>query len=141
MTSWAPAALGLSMRNGLLLALVLVTAACGTYQFPGGSPPGIGTVIGHVVAVPCAPVEPAGKPCAGRPVGGLEIDYVKGEATAKAVTDSGGNYSVRLSTSTWTVHLKTFMRIISGPAQVSVPADSTVTANYLLDSGIRVPLQ
>jgi hypothetical protein len=139
-TSEALAALGLLMRNVVVAALVLVTVACGAYQFPGGSPPGTGTVIGHVVAVPCAPVEQAGKQCAGRQVAGLEIDYAKGEATSKAVTDAGGNYSVRLSADTWTVHLKTYMRIVSGPAEVSVKADSTVTADYILDSGLRVPV-
>ena len=94
------------MRNTLLVALVLMTAACGAYDFPGGSPAGTGTVSGTVVAIPCTPVEAAGQPCAGRPVPGVEIDYVNGEATAKAVTDSNGNYTVQLSAGTWMVHFK-----------------------------------
>jgi hypothetical protein len=139
-TSVASAALGLVMRKGLVVAVFLATAACGAYQFPGGSSGGTGSVLGRVVAVPCAPVEQAGKPCAGRPVAGLEIEYSKGDATAKAVTGSDGQYSVRLSAGTWTVQLKTNLRVISGPAEVKVSDGSTVTANYTLDSGIRVPV-
>jgi hypothetical protein len=44
------------MRNVLLAALVLMTAACGAYRFPGGASPGDGTVSGTVVAFPCFPV-------------------------------------------------------------------------------------
>ncbi|MHB8590268.1 MAG: hypothetical protein ACYDA0_15720 [Candidatus Dormibacteraceae bacterium] len=129
------------MRNVLLAALVLVTAACGAYRFPGTTPAGTGTVSGTVVAVPCFPVESAGpQQCAGRPVAGLEIDFSHGEATAKVVTDSTGHYSVTLASETWFVHVATRMRIISGPAQVNVPPRSTVSANYVLDSGIRLPV-
>jgi hypothetical protein len=181
-------ALGPVMRNVLLAALVLVTAACGAYRFPGGASPGDGTVSGTVVAVPCFPVAqpaaqavppcanpcfpvaqpganalpqcparpvggvavtcfPVAQPaaqalplCAGRPVGGLEIDFTSGSATAKAVTDSTGNYTATLAAGTWSVHLVTTMRLISGPQQVTVLAGSNVTATYILDSGIRVPV-
>jgi hypothetical protein len=61
--------LGLLMRNVLLAALVLAVAACGAYRFPGGAPPGDGTVSGAVLAFPCFPVEqpvglPVGQPAA-----------------------------------------------------------------------------
>ena len=140
MTWVAPVALGLVMRKGLVVALFLATAACGAYQFPGGSSGGTGNVLGRVVAVPCAPVEQAGKPCAGRPVAGLEIDYGKGDATAKAVTGPDGQYSVKLAAGTWKVQVKTDLRVVSGPAEVKVSDGSVVTANYTLDSGIRVPV-
>lgn len=140
-TSGPRAALGLVMRNFLLAALVLVTAACGAYRFPGGASPGTGTVNGTVVAVPCFPVEEAGPAqCAGRPVGGLEIDFTHSQETAKAMTDSSGHFTVVLASETWTVHLATKMRIISGPAYVTVPSGSNVTASYVLDSGIRIPV-
>jgi hypothetical protein len=128
------------MRNVLLGALVLVTVGCGAYQFPGSSPASTGTVTGTVVAVPCSPVESAGQQCAGRPVADLEIDFTHGEASAKAMTDSAGHYSVTLTSETWSVHLATRMRIISGPAQVNVQPGSAVTASYVLDSGIRLPV-
>jgi hypothetical protein len=129
------------MRNVLLAVLVLVTAACGAYRFPGASPSATGTVSGTVLAVPCFPVESAGvMQCAGRPVPGVEIDFTSGDGVAKAVTDSTGHYAQTIAAETWTVHLVTHMRLISGPAQVTVPSNSTVTANYVLDSGIRVPV-
>ena len=70
----------------------------------------------------------------------LEIDFTHEGASAKAMTDSTGHYSVTLASETWSVHLATRMRVISGPAQVNVPAGSAVSANYVLDSGIRIPV-
>ena len=138
-------ALGLVMRNAFLGALILVlTAACGAYTFSGGqsSPtPDSGTVSGSVLAVPCAPVEKVGSACAGRPVAGAELDYVVGTKIAgRTVTDAAGNYSIRLEPGSYAVMFKNVMRVISGPTKVSIAAGSNVTANYLLDSGIRVPV-
>jgi hypothetical protein len=127
------------MRISLLAALLSLTAACGAYHLPGSPPAGGGTVSGMVVAIPCSPIQPAQKACAGRPVAGVEIGYVNAGATARAVTDSNGKYSVDLSSGTWQVTLRTSMRVISGPLEVSVPAGRTVTGNYVLDSGMRVP--
>jgi hypothetical protein len=127
----------------VLGVLVLVTVACGAYRFPGGASPspGVGTVNGTVVAVPCFPVESAGvAQCTGRPVPGVEIDFTSADGTSRAVTDSGGHYSLTLAGGAWTVHLATYMRVISGPAQVTVVPGSLVSANYVLDSGIRVPV-
>jgi hypothetical protein len=177
------------MRNVLLAALVLVTAACGAYRFPGGTPPGDGTVSGTVFAVPCFPVaQPVGQPVTqpappcvspcipvaqpadqalprcpaspvgggaaipcppvesagvvqcGRPVPGVEIDFTSAGETAKAVTDSAGHFTATLAAGTWSIHLVTTMHILSGPQQVTVVSGSTVTATYILDSGIRVPV-
>ena len=128
------------MRNALLAGILVFMAGCGAYQLPGGQPGGTGSVNGHVLSVPCAPVEQAGQQCAGRPVAGLEIDFASAGATAKAVTDSNGTYAVPLSTGTWLVHVKSYMRIITGPSQVTVATGSTVRADYVLDSGIRVPV-
>jgi hypothetical protein len=131
------------MRNVFLATLVLLTAACGAYRFPGGSaspsPVAMGTVAGTVLAVPCSPVEAAGQQCAGRPVPGVEIDFASGGPTARAVTDSTGHYAVTLAGGTWTVHVVGYMRVISGPKVVTVLAGSTVVADYVLDTGIRVP--
>ena len=130
----------------VLVALLVAAASCGAYQFPGGNPspsptPERGVVSGRVLAVPCAPVEQAGTTCAGRPVPKLELDYVKdGEVAASAVTDSGGAYLVSLAPGTYQVKLKTYMRVISGPLTVEVAPQSSVVANYILDSGIRVPV-
>ena len=132
------------MRNAILGALVLLTAACGAYQFPGEQPsptPSTGTVSGRVVAVPCSPVQQPGDACAGRPVPNLELDYTTGGSVAgKAVTDSNGGYSVELKPGIYVVRLKTYMRVISGPLSFPVTAGSARIANYVLDSGIRGPV-
>ena len=132
------------MRQHLLGALCLVTAACGAYTFPGGgsSPsPNTGEVSGRVLAVPCAPVEQAGQPCAGRPVAGAEIDYIQGsEVAGRTVTDSNGYYSIRLEAGTYTVKFSNMMRVISGPTSIAVAAGSDLVANYTIDSGIRAPV-
>lgn len=133
------------MKIGLLAAaLALATAACGAYSFPSGeaSPtPSVGSVAGRVLAVPCAPVEQAGSSCAGRPVPNLELDYLMGTAVAAhAVTRADGSYAVALSPGSYSVRMKTYMRVISGPLQLTVAAGSNIIANYIVDSGIRVPV-
>lgn len=132
------------MRALVLVALLLAAAACGAYQFPGGNPspsPESGTVSGRVLAVPCAPVEQAGTSCAGRPVPKLELDYIRGGAVAGvAVTDARGSYLVALAPGTYEVKLKSYQRVISGPLTITVAPGSSQVANYLLDSGIRVPV-
>jgi len=117
------------------------TAACGAYRFPSASPSASGTVSGHVMAVPCAPIQPANQPpCAGRPVAGLEIDFTGSGTSVGTRTDSNGAYSVELAAGAWKVSFKSYLRIISGPAAVTVQAGSSVVADYLVDSGIRVPI-
>ena len=126
------------MRNALLASLVILTAACGGYQFPGGSStPAAGTVSGRVLAVPCAAIEPADGQCV-RPVPNLELDFVvSGESrTEKTFTDANGNYSVALPPGTYAV--KVNMRIISGPTNLTVGAGTSTVANYVLDIGLRI---
>ena len=133
------------MRTRTLLALLpllpLLAAACGAYSFPGSPTPtpSLGSVSGRVLAFPCAPVEPAGTKCGGRPVAGLRITYQDRGATVSTITDSGGNYAVQLAPGAWNVRFATYMRIISGPTTVTVSAGSAVVADYLIDSGIRAP--
>src|SRR5437660_3136538 len=130
------------MRNALVGVAMLLTIGCGAYRFPGESPaPEAGTVGGRVLAVPCAPVEKTDSLCAGRPVPNLELDYSNGaNTTQKAVTDANGSYSIALKPGSYAVKLKTYMRVISGPLKVDVAAGSSTVANYVLDSGIRVPV-
>jgi len=133
------------MRNALAVAgLVLLTAACGAYHFPGNSPspsPETAHVSGIVRSVPCAPVEQAGSTCAGRPVASLEIDYVAGNSVvSRVVTNSSGMYAVDLRPGTYEVRLVTYMRVISGPTKLTLGAGTRTVANYMLDNGIRVPV-
>jgi hypothetical protein len=76
----------------------------------------------------------------GRPVPDLEIDFTSGSTTSRTFTDSRGVYSIELNPGTWKVTLTSFMRVISGPATVTVSSGATVVANYVVDSGIRVPV-
>jgi hypothetical protein len=130
------------MRSVLLAGLVMLTCACGGYQFGPASPsPSTGTVAGRVIAVPCAPVEQQGNACAGRPVPNLEIDYTAGATVeGRAVTDGKGNYSVELGPGAYVVRMKTYMRVISGPLKLAIAPGSNTVANYVLDSGIRMPV-
>ncbi len=129
------------MRAVLLSLLVLLIVACGAYRFPGQTPSGTGTVSGHVTVVPCSPVQAAKlPPCAGRPAAGLEIDFTGNGTAVGTRTDSSGAYSVELPAGTWKVSFKSYMRIISGPPTVKVQAGSGVVADYVVDSGIRVPI-
>jgi hypothetical protein len=131
------------MRAWLIAAVLVAASGCGAYQFPGAgsSPsPATGSVSGRVLAVPCAPVEQLGSPCAGRPVPKLELDYVAGgSVVASALTDSGGYYSITLEPGSYQVKLKTYMRVISGPLTLAISSRSSVVANYVVDSGIRLP--
>ena len=117
---------------------MMATAACGAYRFPSATPAGTGTVSGQVLAVPCTPVEPATPACSGRPVAGLEIDFAAGGTTAATHTDANGAYSIDLAPGTWAVALTGHWRVIKGPTAVNVTAGSTVVANFIVDSGIRI---
>ena len=131
------------MRSLLLGAALLAAAACGGYQFPGQVPsptPAVGTVAGHVIAVPCGPIEPAAETCAGRSVPSLEIDFVGAACAAcKAVTNAQGSYSTDLPAGDYLVKFKTYMRVISGPTKLTVAAGTKTRADYVLDTGIRAP--
>src|SRR5712692_8920209 len=112
------------MRAVLVSVLVLLTAACGAYRYPGQSPAGTGTVSGQVTAVPCSPVEVPDQPCAGRPVSGLEIDFSAGGTTIGTQTGPKGGYAVELAAGTWKVSINGIkIPIISGPQAVTVEAD------------------
>ena len=72
---------------------------------------------------------------------GLEIDFNGNGTTLSTLTGPKGSYTVDLPAGAWKVTLKTYMRIISGPPSVTVTSGSKVVADYILDSGLRVPAQ
>lgn len=144
--------MGLVMKNALLCALVLLTAACGAYRFPGASPDTKGTVTGMVTVMPlCGPVQPVpngqpqdSAPCRTKPTAmGVEMDFASaGGGVTSTLTRADGTYRIDLPEGTYKVSAKGYMRIISGPSMVIVKAAHTLTADYVLDSGIRaVPQQ
>jgi hypothetical protein len=146
------------MRNSLLVVLLVATAACGAYRFPGPAG-GSGTVSGRVIATPCGPVEPIAQKCLGGPspdcvpnspngslcgtwpMPGLELVFTNGGASLTAKTDSGGDYSIELPSGTWTVDTTSYVRIVTGPRTLSVSAGSSIVADYVVDTGIRAASQ
>ena len=141
MTPPLEAAFSLLMRYSLVIILLPAVLACGGYRFPGGPSPATGTITGQVLSTPCSPVVRPGNPCADRPVANLTLSFSGAQSAVwTTVTDSQGNYSIQLATGVWRVSFKTsFGRILSGPPTVTVEAGATVIANYIIDSGIRVP--
>lgn len=127
------------MKRALIALAFLATAACGAYQFPGTTASGTGNVSGQVVVMPCGPVQPADKACPRRMFSGLELDFVNGATTVGTTTDPDGNYTIELSAGTWRVSVMKFARIISGPRTITVHAGDRIVANYIVDTGIRVP--
>jgi hypothetical protein len=122
------------------LATCALLGACGGYRFPGGPEPGTGTVSGQVTVVPCAPVEKIQAPCQGKPAPNVALIFISSSnAQVIAQTDSAGNYAVELKAGQWAVAIKGYMRVISGPSTVTVEAGASVVANYVVDSGIRLP--
>jgi hypothetical protein len=126
------------VRIVLLALLVVATAACGAYRFPGAGSAGTGTVGGQVTVIPCAPIEPTTQPCKIAPASGIEIDFSGDGTTVTAHTDAKGQYSVELAAGTWKVSFKGYLRIIKGPQMVTVNPGSNVVADFVVDSGIRV---
>jgi type 1 fimbria pilin len=127
------------MRILVLAGLLVMTAACGAYQFPGASAAQTGHVTGTVMVYPCAPVEQQGQPCKYAFGAGLQIVFTNGSTVTSTTVDPNGKYSIDLAAGTWNVSFKGIARIISGPATVTVPAGGSVVADYQVDSGIRAP--
>src|SRR5436305_8329018 len=126
------------MRLLLIASTLLLAGACGAYSFPGQTP-GVGAVTGKVLVYRCAPVEQEGKPCNGLTGAGLQVVFSSGSDVRSAAVDAGGRYTIELPAGTWKVSFKGIARIISGPPAVTVPAGGSVVADYVIDSGIRVP--
>jgi hypothetical protein len=123
------------MRPLTLAALLLLTA-CGP-RVPAGGQAAFGTVAGHVLAYPCAPVERADSPCPGRAAAHVEVDFRHGaEPPVRAITDVNGDYTVRLAPGSYVVSVGV-LRLMSGPKSVTVAAGATVRADIVFDSGIR----
>jgi hypothetical protein len=144
------------MGKTLLLVVLVATAACGAYRFPG-SGSGTGTVHGQVTTVGCGgpgPVQPAAgacpanpasdclpqppnRLCAEWPIPGIELVFANGNTTLRTKTDSAGAYSIELPVGTWKVSTANFVRLISGPQNLVVSAGASIVADYIVDIGIR----
>jgi hypothetical protein len=74
-----------------------------------------------------------------QPAVGVEIDFASGGKVASTQTGADGRYIIDLREGNYQVTLKSYMRIVKGPLEVSVKGGSTITADYLVDSGLRMP--
>jgi hypothetical protein len=134
------------VRIALLVGLLIATAACGSYRFPGPAHE-TGTVHGQVTSSSCAgpcpatlvpcPPQPATPACGQRPMVGLGLVFTKGNTSFVAKTDSDGAYSINLPVGTWSVTAATVARIISGPQTLEVQPGTTIVADFIVDTGIR----
>jgi hypothetical protein len=125
------------MRLLFLAAVLVATAACGAYQI--GPAAQTGKVSGTVMVTPCAPVELQGQPCKNTYAASLQIVFTSDSNVATTAVDSDGKYSIDVAPGVWKVSFKGIARIISGPTTVTVPSGGSVVADYVVDSGIRVP--
>jgi hypothetical protein len=141
------------MRIALLVGLLIATAACGDYRFPGPVNE-TGTVHGLVTAsgcggpvqpdarpcpatlVPCSP-QAAGPTCGQQPISGLALIFTKGNTSFVAKTDSAGAYSINLPVGTWSVATAPIARIIGGPQTLEVKAATSIVADFIVDTGMR----
>jgi hypothetical protein len=141
------------MRIALLVGVLLATAACGGYSFPGPASE-TGTVHGQVTAAGCGgPIQPDARPCPAipiacppdasglacgqRPISGLGLVFTKGNTSFVAKTDSAGAYTIDLPVGTWSVTTATFTRVISGPQTLEVKAGMSIVADFIVDNGMR----
>ena len=133
------------MRIALLVGLLIATAACGNYRYPGPVNE-TGTVHGQVTSSSCAgpcpanlvcPPQPASPACGQRPMVGLGLIFTKGNTSFVAKTDSAGAYSINLPVGTWSVATATIARIISGPQTLEVQSGMSIVADFIVDTGIR----
>jgi hypothetical protein len=141
------------MRKLILVAILVAATACGAYHFPDSNG-GIGTVSGNVSLYPCAPVEPATQACVydpspaclevpndgqcgPQPMAAVPLTFTDGSARQNVKTALDGSYSIDLPAGTWKVSSAGILRIISGPNPVVVQAGAHITANYVIDTGIR----
>lgn len=142
------------MRIAVLVGLLIATAACGGYRFPGPAG-GTGTVHGQVVAMGCGgPVQPAARPCLAKPtsscpaqaadqmcgewpIPGFELVFTKGGTSRIAKTDSAGAYSIDLPAGAWQVSVGNYGRIVQGPQTVTIAVGASMEADYVVDIGIR----
>jgi hypothetical protein len=133
------------MRIALLVGLLIATAACGGYSYPG-TLNATGTVHGQVTSSSCVgpcpanlvcPPQPASPACGQGPMVGLGLIFTKGNTSFVAKTDSAGAYSINLPVGTWSVTTATIARIISGPQTLVVSAGTSIEADFVVDTGIR----
>jgi hypothetical protein len=119
-----------------LIVLAELVVACGS-QRPGAGP-SASLVTGTVAAGPVSPVARPGVPST-RPVRGATVDALRGDKiVAVAHTDDVGRYQLRLQPGTYVITVKADQYLSKKAGQtVTISAGETLTADFVLDTGIR----
>jgi hypothetical protein len=129
------------MRRLLPLLLpVLLLVSCGTSAPPSDSG-ALGTVSGSVLAGPTCPVQTDASPCPDVPLSGEVVQLVAGDTVvASATSDAQGAFTLQAEPGDyqlmWAPEGDVGIRFAK-PVGVSVVAGETVTADLLVDTGIR----
>ena len=120
-------------------ALVLLTS-CGEAA-PGTGADELGTVTGRVLTGPMCPVQIEASPCPEEPLAGEVVQLVQGRSVvATATSDARGNFSFEVEPGAyelaWAPTGDVGIRFAK-PVPVTVVTGETVTADLLVDTGIR----
>ena len=122
------------MRVALfLLAIAVACASCVSTTSPAS-----GTLRGHVLSSPCAPIERLDSPCTGLGVAHATLTLHHDATTITTITDAQGAYSSTLATGRWTVTLAP--RPPFGQSRsdsVTITPGANVVLDFHIDSGIR----
>lgn len=119
---------------------VLLLASCGEGE-PASDGAELGTVTGSILAGPTCPVETMASPCPDVPLPGEVVQLVQGDTVvASATSDPEGGFSIQAEPGAyelmWAPAGDVGVRF-ARPVRVEIVAGQTVTADLLVDTGIR----
>jgi hypothetical protein len=126
----------LGARLTVLITITGLMVACGSQRPGAGSPASL--VTGIVAAGPISPLAQPGVP-ATRPVQGATVEALRGDQVmATTYTDQAGRYELRLQPGTYVIRAQSDKYLSREKSkEVSLSRGQRVTANLVLDTGIR----
>ena len=118
------------------VALTVMLTGCATHS-TSQQPPSDMTIHGKVTSAPTCPVETIGSPCPARPASGVLVEVLRGQnVVATTHTDPDGQYLMRVLVGDYDLRA-TMQRGYPGTVTKHVTAKADVTADLVLDSGLR----
>lgn len=134
--------MGTCLGRVLAAAVVVVTAACGSYAAGAAGPAATGVAFGIVQAGPTCPVDSVHGACRPRPLGntGLRARAARTGLTVSTRTSTGGHFSVRLRPGEYVLTVtSTAVFPKCPPVRFSVRSQTAVRVDVTCDTGIRLP--